>query len=474
MRWFWVLWVARRWIGRLRILALLGLALACGPSWASSAPGYLWVLQATGDARYASAEEACVAQASVDAGIVGQYGISVSSAGPSLNAEGTGGPCVEERVQGTDRWTQNAGLVARVSGVCASGYDLQSDGSCKAHNSCSPAGSSPSWNVASGHSPTATILNPLICVGGCSYSYGNYWTGSKPGASGYDAQWQGPMSSTGKACDGSESNASSGSVNENSNVNCPDKTYQGTVNGQNVCVPYPTQTNSGTTTTNTTDTPASGVPANSNSSATTTTTCDGSTCTTTTTTTTTGGGGGSNGASSGVAGSACVSGASAVAGTCTTTTTQPQTDYCKSNPNASVCASSASGGADCSAPPTCSGDAISCAILSQQWQTRCDLQKDADSSITLGKQLQAGNDPMAAQLPTPQKADQSPVAIGDKLSSVDNMGIAEQCLQPISFSVYGHTYTFDTGPMCKLGQVLGALNIMSTLMLCAYMLKGSF
>ncbi|BCL86872.1 virulence factor TspB C-terminal domain-related protein [Ralstonia pseudosolanacearum] len=102
------------------------------------------------------------------------------------------------------------------------------------------------------------------------------------------------------------------------------------------------------------------------------------------------------------------------------------------------------------------------------------MQKDADSSITLGKQLQAGNDPMAAQLPTPQKADQSPIAIGDKLSSVDNMGIAEQCLQPISFSVYSHTYTFDTGPMCKLGQVLGALNIMSTLMLCAYMLKGSF
>lgn len=297
---------------------------------------------------------------------------------------------------------------------------------------------------------------------------------------GYDAQWQGPIAATGNACDGSESNASSGSVNENSNVNCPDRTYQGTVNGQNVCVPYPTQTSSGTTTTNTTDTPASGVPANS-SSATTTTTCDGTTCTTTTTTTTTGGaGGGSGGAASGVtgasgvAGSACVGGASAVAGTCTTTTTQPQTDYCKENPSASVCASSASGGADCSSPPTCSGDAISCAILSQQWQTRCDLQKDADSSITLGKQLQAGNDPMAAQLPTPQKADQSPIAIGDKLSSVDNMGIAEQCLQPISFSVYSHTYTFDTGPMCKLGQVLGALNIMSTLMLCAYMLKGSF
>lgn len=132
-----------------------------------------------------------------------------------------------------------------------------------------------------------------------------------------------------------------------------------------------------------------------------------------------------------------------------------------------------SGGADCGSPPSCSGDAISCAILQQQWNTRCELQKGGDSASALGKQIQDGNDPMAGQLPTPGKADAAPVYVADKFSSVDNMGIAEQCLEPIAFSVFGNAYSFDTGPLCKLGQVLGALNVMGTLMLCAYMLKGS-
>ncbi|WP_226468059.1 hypothetical protein [Luteimonas panaciterrae] len=36
---------------------------------------------------------------------------------------------------------------------------------------------------------------------------------------------------------------------------------------------------------------------------------------------------------------------------------------------------SASGGGDCTAPPTCSGDPIMCAVLDQQWRTRCGNNK---------------------------------------------------------------------------------------------------
>lgn len=39
---------------------------------------------------------------------------------------------------------------------------------------------------------------------------------------------------------------------------------------------------------------------------------------------------------------------------------------------------SASGGGTCGAPPTCSGDPINCAILQQQWQTRCQSDKNDD------------------------------------------------------------------------------------------------
>ncbi|MHA6848541.1 virulence factor TspB C-terminal domain-related protein [Ralstonia syzygii] len=141
-----------------------------------------------------------------------------------------------------------------------------------------------------------------------------------------------------------------------------------------------------------------------------------------------------------------------------------------------MCASSASGGADCSAPPTCSGDAISCAILSQQWQTRCDLQKDADSSITLGKQMQVGNDPMAAQLPTPDKATQ--IDMSQRFASVDDMGFAAQCMSDINLSLAlpggPANVHFDMSPMCDIGKLLGYLNMLGTMMLCAYMLKGSF
>lgn len=39
---------------------------------------------------------------------------------------------------------------------------------------------------------------------------------------------------------------------------------------------------------------------------------------------------------------------------------------------------SASGGGSCAAPPSCSGDAINCAVLDQQWRTRCANDKNDD------------------------------------------------------------------------------------------------
>ncbi|MHA6915881.1 virulence factor TspB C-terminal domain-related protein [Ralstonia pseudosolanacearum] len=119
---------------------------------------------------------------------------------------------------------------------------------------------------------------------------------------------------------------------------------------------------------------------------------------------------------------------------------------------------------------------MNCAILAQQWLARCDLQKSKDPSITLGQQIQAGNDPMASKLPTPDGAAQ--VDMSQKFSSVDDMGIAAQCLGNINVSVPlpGGAWLFhmDTTPLCDLGKLLGYLNMLSTLMLCAYMLKGSF
>lgn len=455
----------RSWIMRLLALVLLGVALVSGPAWATDpatmgVTGQAWSVSGTDPPYYDSAGAAC-------ASISSPYAFT----GIQMNPAGGGANCMAD--------IGAYSSVFYVPGRCATGYTLQSDGTCKKPQpNCPAVGGAPSGgNTASGTSSTQTVLNPLVCISSCAYSYDTYWTGATPGQTGgYAVQWQG-LHSTGGACTGSEANASSGSVNENSNVNCPDRTYQGTVNGQNVCIPYPTQTTGGTSSTTTTDAPASAPAATSTTGTTTTTTCDGTTCTTTTTTTTTGGGSGGSGAS-GAAGSACASGAaaSAVAGTCTTTSTQPQTQYCQQNPSASQCSDSASGGADCSAAPSCSGDAVSCAILAQQWLARCDLQKSDDPSIKLGQQIQAGNDPLSSQLPTPGNATQ--VDMSQKLSGVDDMGIAAQCMPDINVAVPlpGGTWVMhmDMTPLCSLGQLLGALNMLSTLMLCAYMLKGSF
>ncbi|XYI32384.1 hypothetical protein MNJPNG_09500 [Cupriavidus oxalaticus] len=78
-----------------------------------------------------------------------------------------------------------------------------------------------------------------------------------------------------------------------------------------------------------------------------------------------------------------------------TETTEDQGSYCQKNPTAQVCKESegaASGGADCTAPPSCSGDAIQCMMVNQQWRTRCDSNQPSSLS-DLGNQILAGNDP---------------------------------------------------------------------------------
>jgi hypothetical protein len=62
-------------------------------------------------------------------------------------------------------------------------------------------------------------------------------------------------------------------------------------------------------------------------------------------------------------------------------------DYCTANPTASICQKSeAGGGGDCTNAPTCSGDAIQCQILQQQWKNRCETAK-LNSALGEGNQF---------------------------------------------------------------------------------------
>lgn len=459
-------------------LVLLALAFVSGPIWASDAPastaGHQWSANSGG----------CVAD-SAAAAIAACSGYTIGE----CNWNGRGMTCAAYFSNGI----LYGNMDAYPTSSCIAGYSLQPDGTCKSNQpSCPAAGASaPGGNSATGTSPTQTILNPQVCVGGCTYNYSSYWTGATPGQNGsYPAQYTG-LSSTGSACSGTGTPSAAQPSPTDPPKQCGVRQYSGTVNGANVCIDYPIQTTGGNTSTTTTDQPASSPAASSSSSSQTSTTCDGTTCTTTTVVVGGGGGGvGGNGSGSGGGTGASGVGASPCSsmqvstgaqvnggpGTCTSTTTQPQDDYCKQNPTAAQCKkNSASGGATCDAPPTCDGDAISCAILQQQWTTRCELQKH-DDSTDLGSKLGNGQDPLAGKLPTPDGAEK--VDLSSKLSNVDDMGIAAQCLGnidvPLQLPGGGWNLHIDTTPLCDIGKLLGYLNMLGTMMLCAYMLKGSF
>lgn len=57
--------------------------------------------------------------------------------------------------------------------------------------------------------------------------------------------------------------------------------------------------------------------------------------------------------------------------------------------------SGVSGGGDCSAQPACQGDAVQCAILIQQWKTRCNVGHSADDiGNSCGSTYQCSGDPI--------------------------------------------------------------------------------
>ncbi|GAQ30849.1 hypothetical protein SAMD00023378_4532 [Ralstonia sp. NT80] len=257
--------------------------------------------------------------------------------------------------------------------------------------------------------------------------------------------------------------------------------FYGQVNGVDVCSPAippggSVSTNDGSTTTQPGGTGASAPAGTPPDTSTSNTTCDGQNCTTTTVVV---GGGGRTvncGSVHVSAASIPVASGPATNDTCSTTVTVPQQQFCQQNPNAVVCQDdSVSGGADCSAPPACSGDAINCAILSQQWSTRCELQKSQDPMIQLGQQLVTGQDPKASSLPTPQQADANPTDMSQIWANAEDTTYQAQCMGDVDVPLpaqMGGSLHFDLSGLCKVGQLIGSLNVIGTLVVCLWMMRG--
>jgi len=91
----------------------------------------------------------------------------------------------------------------------------------------------------------------------------------------------------------------------------------------------------------------------------------------------------------------------------------------------------ASGGASCDAAPTCSGDPIACAILAQQWRTRCVDITAADALEAMG----ATEAEIAGDLGVAQ------IDVGE--IDADGGFAASACPTPISVSIMGQTLSLD-------------------------------
>lgn len=246
----------------------------------------------------------------------------------------------------------------------------------------------------------------------------------------WEYQFMGPLTVNGQVCTTNGTGADA--PIQDAPIKCDAGMCTGTVNGVSICVKC-VQTDNATAGTKTTTNPDGSTTQVGTTTSTTVNNNQVTTNTVTTTTTTPAGG-----------------------GTPTTTTasaaaTQSKDSYCQSNPNDSICKgaiSQATGGDDCVRPPTCSGDAIQCMMVSQQWRTRCNLEKQSSLS-DLGNAVAAGNDPNASSNP----------ALDTNRTTIDLTGKIDQSTflsggllqDQVMGAGNGHTITL---PLSKLNQYL--------------------
>jgi hypothetical protein len=84
-----------------------------------------------------------------------------------------------------------------------------------------------------------------------------------------------------------------------------------------------------------------------------------------------------------------------------TTTTNYTTvnDFCVTNKDLAICKTSSAGtGEGCTTPPSCTGDAIQCAILHQSWLTKCNME-DAEAESVANQALENTNQGILSIMP---------------------------------------------------------------------------
>lgn len=132
----------------------------------------------------------------------------------------------------------------------------------------------------------------------------------------------------------------------------------------------------------------------------------------------------------------------------------------------------ASGGQLCDAPPTCSGDAIACLALDQQWRARCPT---TPSDLELDAALGEGGEPADGN------GDGRPDLVGETetelATSLDDGGwISNRCPADISIALGGllPTVSIPVSNWCNWLSIIGNLVVVAAMLAALKIVGGAF
>lgn len=146
----------------------------------------------------------------------------------------------------------------------------------------------------------------------------------------------------------------------------------------------------------------------------------------------------------------------------TTTTTQDAPGFCEENPDLAICRESSASVNGCESAPACTGDAVQCAILTQQWHVRCDRSSH--------------NDVYDAATSAEGKAADAAALSGGTLDVTNGISMArhlsETCLSDFSVSMFGHTATVPVSAACPYLEWMGTLMVAMSMLAATRIIGG--
>lgn len=128
------------------------------------------------------------------------------------------------------------------------------------------------------------------------------------------------------------------------------------------------------------------------------------------------------------------------------------TDFCAQNPDLTICGeSSASTTESCDTPPACTGDAVQCAILTEQWRTRCaNVLEETDANVQEGQTAIDANGSTLDQLGVTSET----VNIAGQIEQTAFLGAGCVSDQTVSLGQYG-SFTIPFSSLCSTFNILG-------------------